>query len=812
MAARANRDIDAIEAHFSGRAGQFNALQKLQMLGEDSDFEIAREGVERHNGEAGEQGGTAGEDGWHELGGKRYRIVRILEQCRLNPDTVSLMATTRIWLVVWMSAALLGAQETGHQPQGNQILGPGQPNGGPPAWVGEMFSFRNDPAADHDAWLRDLKAWRAERKTRMGFDDSEYRRPEFQWIRRNFISPQAMVEERTLFDVAQNRWTVDKYLDDLDQRYGGIDSVLLWPVYPNIGIDNRNQWDLARDLPGGIPALRKVVEDFHKRNVRVLFPTMAWDNGTRDPGAPQWEATAKLMAEIGVDGVNGDTFSGLPRAYRTASDKSGHPVAFEPEGAPAADEGLIWNNMSWAYWDFKFAPTASKQKWLESRHMPHISDRWARDKTDDLQNAFFNGMGYVSWENIWGIWNEVTERDAEALRRVANVERAFASALASPDWEPFVPVIQYGVYASKFPGNGQTLYTFVNRNEYRVDGPQMTLPEVKGREYFDVWNGVKLSPTLSFAMEAKGYGAVLVVDGAEPADMESGDWEAFLAKRRELTQKPLSAYSHDWHFLPQKIVEMAATGRRHDPSEGMIRIPAGDFEFDVKGVEIEGDNWVGLDVQYPWEDSPRRSHSHKLKVAAFDIDRCPVTNNEFKKFLNASHYRPADDHNFLRDWKEGAPPAGWENKPVTWVSLEDARAYAQWAGKRLPHEWEWQYAAQGTDGRLYPWGSHWEDSAVPKPDKGRDLSGPDDVTAHPGGASPFGVMDMVGDVWQWTDEFVDTHTRAAILRGGSYYQPQGSIWYFPETYKLNEHGKYLLMAPSKDRAGTLGFRCVRDVE
>ena len=70
-------------------------------------------------------------------------------------------------------------------------------------------------------------------------------------------------------------------------------------------------------------------------------------------------------------------------------------------------------------------------------------------------------------------------------------------------------------------------------------------------------------------------------------------------------------------------------------------------------------------------------------------------------------------------------------------------------------------------------------------------------------------MDLTGNVWQWTDEFVDEHTRAAILRGGGYYRPEGSRWYFPRN-QLNEHGKYLLMAPSKDRAGTLGFRCVID--
>ena len=71
-------------------------------------------------------------------------------------------------------------------------------------------------------------------------------------------------------------------------------------------------------------------------------------------------------------------------------------------------------------------------------------------------------------------------------------------------------------------------------------------------------------------------------------------------------------------------------------------------------------------------------------------------------------------------------------------------------------------------------------------------------------------MDMTGNVWQWTDEFVDEHTRAAILRGGSYYRPQGSHWYFPQADKLSEHGKYLLMASGKDRSGTVGFRCVKD--
>jgi formylglycine-generating enzyme required for sulfatase activity len=224
-------------------------------------------------------------------------------------------------------------------------------------------------------------------------------------------------------------------------------------------------------------------------------------------------------------------------------------------------------------------------------------------------------------------------------------------------------------------------------------------------------------------------------------------------------------------------------------------------------------NDEGTDVQYPWEASPRRFHDKALSIGAFAIDKYPVTNAEFKRFLDAAHYHPQDGHNFLKHWVGGSYPQGWGNKPVTWVSLEDARAYAAWAGKRLPHEWEWQYAAQGPAAdREYPWGAESAPGATAEPDKGRVMLPPSDVDTHPKGASPFGVMDLTGNVWQWTDEYVDDHTRAAILRGGSHYAPHGSRWYFPQAYRLSEHGKYLLLSPGLDRSGAIGFRCVVDVE
>ena len=95
-------------------------------------------------------------------------------------------------------------------------------------------------------------------------------------------------------------------------------------------------------------------------------------------------------------------------------------------------------------------------------------------------------------------------------------------------------------------------------------------------------------------------------------------------------------------------------------------------------------------------------------------------------------------------------------------------------------------------------------------DRGHTRAPLSNVDAHPQGASPFGLLDLIGNVSQWTDEFRDEHTRVAILRGAASYQPLGSVWYFPQAYRLDEHEKLLLMAPSRDRAATIGFRCVVD--
>jgi iron(II)-dependent oxidoreductase len=709
----------------------------------------------------------------------------------------------RLLVAVLLLTGWVRGQDVVNHPDGEQIPGP--------ACAETSVGAKGCSEADLKAYHADIEHWRNEERIRAGLSSGEYRVKALQWAEKSYVQPQMMVHDRYFYDASAGGYTVGRYLDDVGARYGGIDSVLIWPTYPNIGVDDRNQFDLFHDMPNGLAGIKGMVDAFHARGVRVLFPVMLWDQGTRDVGETDYDALAEELAAVGADGVNGDTLQGMPRVFVEAANRVGHPLALEPEVGMGSDEMVGYNVMSWGYWHGSAVPTLSRYKWLETRHMVNISNRWGKDHTNDLQEAFFNGVGFESWENVWGIWNGITPRDAEALRRVATIERGVADFLVSKDWEPHVEVKVVGVAASRWPLGDETVWTLVNRNGYAIHGDCLPVAYAEGMKFYDLWHGVELTPkieggraVLKLAMEANGFGAVLATRSL------SEEQRKMLEAMLGLAAKPLAEYSHAWQVLPQRMVEIAAAPAKAASESGMVRLPAAAFRFRVSGTEIEGGNDDGVDVEYPWESSPRRFHDSVVKIGALWMDKYPVTNAEFKAFLDATHYAPADAHNFLRNWKGGTYPEGWAKKPVTWVSIEDARAYAKWAGKRLPHEWEWQYGAQGSDGRPYPWGDALSAAAMPLVDTGRTMQPAADVDAHPAGASPFGVMDMVGNVWQWTDEFVDEHTRAAVVRGGSHYRPQGSRWYFPQAYRNDLHSKYLLMAPSLDRSGAIGFRCVKD--
>jgi len=131
---------------------------------------------------------------------------------------------------------------------------------------------------------------------------------------------------------------------------------------------------------------------------------------------------------------------------------------------------------------------------------------------------------------------------------------------------------------------------------------------------------------------------------------------------------------------------------------------------------------------------------HTVTISPFFFDMYEVTNADYASFVNKTKRPPPTT------WISGAYPSGADKKPVTGVTWNDADAYARWAGKRLPTEAEWEFAAKGTKGFRYPWGDEWEKGSISEGQTG-ELS---NVGAHPSNKSPFGALDMVGNVWEWT--------------------------------------------------------------
>ena len=275
----------------------------------------------------------------------------------------------------------------------------------------------------------------------------------------------------------------------------------------------------------------------------------------------------------------------------------------------------------------------------------------------------------------------------------------------------------------------------------------------------------------------------------------------------------------------------AATDSPMLSSEDGVRmafVPAGDFPMGYGG---------GTDYEKP---------VHTVRVDAFWIDRTEVTNGQFEEFILHSRYQTdaeamgwsyvfdADVSRWIRtvgaNWEHPQGPAGGlfglADHPVTDVSWNDAVAYCRWAGKRLPSEAEWEKAARGTDGRIYPWGNgepdgelaNFADSniglawAADDVDDGYAFTAP--VGSYPNGASPYGVLDMAGNVWEWVNDWYDPR----------YYERQ-TVWENPAG-PLAPTGKILRGGSFADSAGVLrasfrlayypshwyayyGFRCAK---
>ena len=229
----------------------------------------------------------------------------------------------------------------------------------------------------------------------------------------------------------------------------------------------------------------------------------------------------------------------------------------------------------------------------------------------------------------------------------------------------------------------------------------------------------------------------------------------------------------------------------------MVYVPAGEFIMGSNRADPtdfnQRDN-VGL----AYNDARPQ---HKATTAAFFIDVTEVTNAQYQKYCVATG-AVVPPH-----WKDGQFAEGEADFPVHHVNWYEATAYAKWAGKRLPTEIEWEKTARGTEGRNFPWGSDWNPSRVSGAEK--EVA----VGKSPQGVSPYGALDMAGNIAEWTSSWFDAYPKSPtnqrnfgdktlkVIRGGAWVTGQ----------MLNQ-SFYREVSRPQSRLALVGFRCARDAE
>ncbi len=231
------------------------------------------------------------------------------------------------------------------------------------------------------------------------------------------------------------------------------------------------------------------------------------------------------------------------------------------------------------------------------------------------------------------------------------------------------------------------------------------------------------------------------------------------------------------------------------PPEGMVYVPAGEFKMGTD--DADGSNFNQRD-NVPLNANDARPQ-HAASTVAFFIDKTEVTCAQYQKFCQATGYSVPPY------WADGKIPDGQANFPVHHVNWYEARAYASWIGKRLPTETEWEKAARGTDARRFPWGQDYDGG---KANGGSDA--PVAVGKYDKGASPYGALDMTGNVAEWTDSWFEAYPNSPtqqpdfgeklrVVRGGAWISGDalGKTWYRE-------------VSRPQARLGFIGFRCVKD--
>jgi len=625
-----------------------------------------------------------------------------------------------------------------------------------------------------EEWRRQLERWRVEARARINYTGARYERADLAWIQRCFSIGLLWLWDEQLYDRARHAFTVDAFLAG-DMDLGGYDAVVLWHTYPLIGIDERDQFDFYKDVPG-LPA---AVRAFQDRGVRVFLEYHAWDRGARASRDDAAEL-ALLVRDTGVDGVFLDSLGEAPAGVRATLDGTGRFVVLEGESnIPLAR--IADHEMSWAQWQADSAtPGVLRAKWFEPRHMLHQTRRWDRDRTAQLRTAWLNGAGMLVWENVFGSWIGWSPRDRTTLAGMLAVQRHFARHFSHGEWAPLADPGELAgpsIWSSRFALGDSRLWTIAGRREGPLGPPDAIRADSRANErWFELLSGRELIPDIRGGRARVGLPPL---SGPFAAILAVPSTGVDAALRDLLAAQRVRARDDDARSAarPARRVAAPRTSASSLPN-GMLAIPGGERTLTIRYRLRETGMYGAAPFADLWKPLPPLLHHieeerHSVDLGPLAISRTEITNAEYASFIDATGYQPTVADRFLAHWSGGRPAPGTEGEPVRHVDLDDARAYARWAGLRLPTEFEWQVAA-----------------ADPGFRRGEPL------------------------VWSWTEsEHTDGRTRFAVLKGGSHSRLEGSEWYTdggPQPPEVSL--KFLRAGPSIERSSAIGFRCATGLD
>lgn len=685
------------------------------------------------------------------------------------------------------------------------------------------------------------------------FDNTLFERSDLAWIKSSYLIVLQMAWDREFYDAREGRYNFSDYIVKDSDKVGQIDVFGIWPTWPRLGLDERNQWDMYRDLPGGISALRNFSDLGHTKGTKFFIAYNPWDNSTRTED--HYKGMAKLISETDADGVVLDTRGSSSIELQRAADSVKRGVVMFSEGMAVTRDmpGIISGRVHNAIF---LSPELNLNKLIK----PDFAIFRVCDVGEDIIHreiaiAFFNGYGTELNMFRPGGRNETFREDLGFLGRTTMILRQNSDAFNDRDWKPLAATKTDDVFVNEWHSGEKKVFTVLGMkpggyygNAFRGDSRdgfhwislyrhENLMPETEESGH---WIGVKLEGWDPSYAGSRREGSVdciaefpelletslrgSMLDIASKMNGTVCIWKgnpSYSSVYSELTIKGdtiVDLHSLFGVFEGKVVVQLLENGLLRDEnilglkggspwllSSSFPSVPATKVPREmvlVSGAEISLD-LAAEDNFIPHPEGKGRS----AVVKTFLIDRFPVTNADYYRFVHETGYLPADTSSYLRHWRNGIFRKGEDRLPVVWVSPDDMEAYARWAGKRLPTEAEWQLAARGTDKRQWPWGD--------RENAGRYCNNTGKLTAvdkYPAGRSHCGAFDMVGNVWQMTaDTWFNGTNYFRIIRGGSYYRPESSWWYVrggPQP--LTKTQMMLLTAPGLNRNSTVGFRCARD--